>query len=1011
MLTSTIKKTICILILLSTVIVYAGSPTIFSGDDTLSLKPSIDLFHNSKVISGALDPTATAVDAPAGSLYLSTGTATLYVKQDSGSTTNWLALTASGASWLLAGNAGTTPGTDFLGTTDAQDLVFKTNNAERLRLLSTGEIATQLPTSLFTYTDTNGYLTVIPGWGVNVTSSAYTLNTQQTYIVPPDGTPNAIKIYTFESEFNALNSNTDQNLYALSIDSHFDRSHNGGSITNVVGEVLSSSIEGSGDVTNTSALSISQNLQGNSGGTANGANGIQLNSSVNSQYTVGTYSGITAILGVDPVGNVSNATMLTLGLNGNITGTYVGANISNVGNVTGSATGIVNSFNGNTTVNATMYGTGYTGNVGGAFEGQNIFFSGDSSSYRGLNLGHTSGNTGSAEGIRTSLSNGTATSKSGIVAIMGNGATSGGGRILESSWGAGDYDNRISLQIDGGSGNIATGETGLNVSATSGNSTSFQGVNISGNGGTSTNWNGLSVGGTSTSTNVQGINIDLNSITSPNQKTAIQINGGALVANSPYDTSVLNPNPFFGYLNSLNGTFTVAAGFPSTGASMIANNLGANGIFHDDMGPDGFGGLIGYTNTGFLGQLSIDAGKLVDHVNVFLAALSVPPGSAGSISSADVIFAGGLVNSGGTVAVTTLNGLHMPSFLCAMAANCWGIRIDDTTANNYFGNNVLVGTATPTNSSVGIEIGGTTKAFLNARVTTTARDALTAVEGMQIANITSNNLEYYNGTSWITATGSGSSSALTNSHIFVGNVSNVATDVAMSGDITITSSGVTAIGVNKVLDPMIRQSAGLTVIGRSANTTGNVADITATADGQVLRRSGTVLGFGSIDLSQANTVGASVLPVVNGGTGQSSYTDGQLLIGNSSGNTLTKASLTQSVGITITAGSGSIAVATANPSTFALAALDIDWSKYRNVGGLYTKTLSANSTFTFSQLTAGQTIIVRLTNTASNYTVTWPTVKWTGGTPPVMTVGAKSDVYTFVYDGTDVFGSYVQDMY
>ncbi len=37
--------------------------------------------------------------------------------------------------WALLGNAGTTAGTNFLGTTDAQDLVFKTNNTERWRVL------------------------------------------------------------------------------------------------------------------------------------------------------------------------------------------------------------------------------------------------------------------------------------------------------------------------------------------------------------------------------------------------------------------------------------------------------------------------------------------------------------------------------------------------------------------------------------------------------------------------------------------------------------------------------------------------------------------------------------------------------------------------------------------------------------------------------------------------------------------------------------------------------------
>lgn len=99
-----------------------------------------------------------------------------------------------------------------------------------------------------------------------------------------------------------------------------------------------------------------------------------------------------------------------------------------------------------------------------------------------------------------------------------------------------------------------------------------------------------------------------------------------------------------------------------------------------------------------------------------------------------------------------------------------------------------------------------------------------------------------------------------------------------------------------------------------------------------------------------------------------------------------------------------------NPATSAISASDIDWSTLKISSGLYTKTLSANTTFTFSNRTAGQTIMVRLTNTASNYTVTWPTVKWTGGVAPTMTTGAKSDIYTFVYDGTDVFGSVVQNL-
>lgn len=47
----------------------------------------------------------------------------------------WVAFGGSGSkSWALLGNAGTTAGTNFLGTTDATDVVFKTNSTEVFRM-------------------------------------------------------------------------------------------------------------------------------------------------------------------------------------------------------------------------------------------------------------------------------------------------------------------------------------------------------------------------------------------------------------------------------------------------------------------------------------------------------------------------------------------------------------------------------------------------------------------------------------------------------------------------------------------------------------------------------------------------------------------------------------------------------------------------------------------------------------------------------------------------------------
>jgi hypothetical protein len=56
------------------------------------------------------------------------------------------------------------------------------------------------------------------------------------------------------------------------------------------------------------------------------------------------------------------------------------------------------------------------------------------------------------------------------------------------------------------------------------------------------------------------------------------------------------------------------------------------------------------------------------------------------------------------------------------------------------------------------------------------------------------------------------------------------------------------------------------------------------------------------------------LSVGQGGTGNTTYTNGQLLIGNTTGNTLTKATLTAGSGITITNGDGSITIDAASSS-------------------------------------------------------------------------------------------------
>ena len=666
--------------------------------------------------------------------------------------------------WSLTGNAATTPGTNFVGTTDAQDLVFKTNALEAFRVDTSQRmgIGTNSPTYGLHFKEAGAAFTdgmVIEGSGANAarfwnlfadtTGFFYLRNPNETYF------PLAF------SNIGFMGVGVGSPLAQLHV---FPR--DAATTVNIV----------QGFASQVNDLTQWQDSATNVLAGVDPLGRVYTNDQFQQNKTVSN----TAI-----AGDFALSTSLTLdGTTSSSQSVYANNQFLALRNTATITAG--NNFFGNN-LNMVLSDTAQTD---GAFAlSTNVTFQ-DSAIANNVQLGSFSltvqdtANSGNITGVNTNIQ-------------IKNNAVAGG--VIVDNPAIAVTDNAVINNLT-----IVNANPQISGAATmTGYTTAYVGGQFSGTS-HSDNINGLSVNldlsgsmtctnfspvvinpqisGTPTITNgvtfvnivpstvavlqsATGLKVDMNSVqldpvqaAAGNQIVGLDVQGQGNSISANIDTSIITVAGEWQH-NLIGGTLHIASGFPLTGQFGFGNNTGVTILAEDDMQPDAGG--LGFSLDGFASQVSVVAGKTFDTLNFMLAGASIPaPSTGGTVVHLNSYRAAGFIPSGGTLNVTNLKAFNGDPLLDSTGAtNAWGVHIGATTVDNWFSKNVVVGGATekPTNASVGIELAGTTKAVVLSRLTTAQRNALTATEGMIIENVSTHTIDYYNGTVWVSLTAATSS--------------------------------------------------------------------------------------------------------------------------------------------------------------------------------------------------------------------------------------------------------------
>ena len=259
-----------------------------------------------------------------------------------------------------------------------------------------------------------------------------------------------------------------------------------------------------------------------------------------------------------------------------------------------------------------------------------------------------------------------------------------------------DVDNFTALSINTQTDNTTNIDNyqDINISTQFSNGTTmtnYQGINVQPNLGSATtdNFTGINiaVSGTPTVTNTPvGLQINMDNFVSANRTAGlnVQAQSNGIFANfTPVD------NTFFDQGNGINSQMNVLAGSPLVGTDVICNNFAGLVVAEDDVA---YGPLsLGASFVGFVGQASVLSGKTVDGINGALAGFSIPATSTGGTVT-DVTLYRGITpfSAGGTLTITNLYGMKLPSDLSSGATNAWNIYAPDATAKTLLASGVTM---------------------------------------------------------------------------------------------------------------------------------------------------------------------------------------------------------------------------------------------------------------------------------------------------------------------------------